>query len=245
MSVDRRYRNFLSFSITNAEPDAHKCFNTLMSSDSLQSEINVDDDITLLRRDAEVDLDDENVASIFLKYRHQLERMIEFRIDQRIRSRIDSHDILQESFLEIKNRYREFIVNPGVSFFVWIRKITYQVLIDSQRRHFRQKRGVQNEVQLANVGNDMSDASQLMARELIGQLTSPSEAAIKAEELERMHAALESMNETDREILALRHFEQLSNADVAQIIGIKPAAASNRYIRAITKLGEIMERFER
>ena len=84
-----------------------------------------------------------------------------------------------------------------------------------------------------------------MARELIGQLTSPSEAAIKAEELERMHAALESMNETDREILALRHFEQLSNADVAQIIGIKPAAASNRYIRAITKLGEIMERFER
>ena len=60
-----------------------------------------------------------------------------------------------------------------------------------------------------------------------------------------MHAALESMNETDREILALRHFEQLSNADVAQIIGIKPAAASNRYIRAITKLGEIMERFER
>lgn len=216
-----------------------------MSSDSLQSEINVDDDITLLRRDAEVDLDDENVASIFLKYRHQLERMIEFRIDQRIRSRIDAHDILQESFLEIKNRYREFIVNPGVSFFVWIRKITYQVLIDSQRRHFRQKRGVQNEVQLANVGNDMSDASQLMARELIGQLTSPSEAAIKAEELERMHAALESMNETDREILALRHFEQLSNADVAQIIGIKPAAASNRYIRAITKLGEIMERFER
>ena len=216
-----------------------------MSSDSLQSEINVDDDITLLRRDAEVDLDDENVASIFLKYRHQLERMIEFRIDQRIRSRIDAHDILQESFLEIKNRYREFIVNPGVSFFVWIRKITYQVLIDSQRRHFRQKRGVQNEVQLANIGNDMSDASQLMARELIGQLTSPSEAAIKAEELERMHAALESMNETDREILALRHFEQLSNADVAQIIGIKPAAASNRYIRAITKLGEIMERFER
>lgn len=216
-----------------------------MSSDSLQSEINVDDDITLLRRDAEVDLDDENVASIFLKYRHQLERMIEFRIDQRIRSRIDAHDVLQESFLEIKNRYREFIVNPGVSFFVWIRKITYQVLIDSQRRHFRQKRGVQNEVQLANVGNDMSDASQLMARELIGQLTSPSEAAIKAEELERMHAALESMNETDREILALRHFEQLSNADVAQIIGIKPAAASNRYIRAITKLGEIMERFER
>lgn len=220
-----------------------------MSSDSIQSETdhdepNVDDEILLLRRDAEIDLDDENVAAIFLKYRSQLERMIEFRMDPRIRSRIDAHDVLQESFLEIKNRYRDFIVNPGVSLFVWIRKITYQVLIDSQRRHFRQKRGVQNEVPMGRVGNDMSDASQLMARELIGQLTSPSQAAIKAEELEQMHAALESMNETDREILALRHFEQLSNADVAQIIGIKPAAASNRYIRAVTKLGEIMERFE-
>ena len=110
-----------------------------MSSDSLQSEIDVDDDISLLRRDAEVDLDDETVASIFLKYRHQLERMIEFRIDQRIRSRIDANDVLQESFLEIKNRYREFIVNPGVSFFVWIRKITYQVLIDSQAPPFSTK----------------------------------------------------------------------------------------------------------
>lgn len=220
-----------------------------MSSDNLQSETdhdepNVDDEILLLRRDADVDLDDENVATIFLKYRSQLERMIEFRMDPRIRSRIDAHDVLQESFLEIKNRYRDFIVNPGVSLFVWIRKITYQVLIDSQRRHFRQKRGVQNEIPMGQFVGDISDASQLMARELIGQLTSPSQAAIKAEELEQMHAALESMNETDREILALRHFEQLSNADVAQIIGIKPAAASNRYVRAVTKLGEIMERFE-
>lgn len=206
---------------------------------------NVDQDIILLRQSIEQDEGDSRIAEIFSRFRHQLERVVDFRMDPRIRPRVDSNDVLQEAFLDIKSRYREFVRAPGVSLFVWFRQVTLQVLIEFQRRHFRQKRDVQKEIRLNLPAIDQSDASQMMARELAGQLTSPSQAAIKAEELERLQQALESMNETDREILALRHFEQLSNSEVAEIIGIKPAAASNRYVRAIAKLGEIMERLEK
>ena len=184
------------------------------------------------------------IANVFLRFRPQLLRIVEFRMDARIRSRVDANDILQETFLNVKQRYRNFIEEPGVSLFVWIRQLTLQVLIEFQRRHFRQKRDVQKEVRISPTV-DQSDTSQLIARELAAQLTSPSQVAIRAEELEQLNRALESMNETDREILALRHYEQLSNQEVAEIIGIKPTAASNRYVRAITKLGEVMESFEK
>lgn len=211
----------------------------------MQTNSNVDDDIQFLRSLHGAELQDEGIGKVFAKFKPQLERVIEFRMDPRIRARVDAHDVIQETFLDVKSRYRSFIEEPAVSLFVWFRQLTLQVLIEFQRRHFRQKRNVQKEVRLNLPNVDQSDTSQLIARELVGQLTSPSQAAIKAEELEQLNKALETLGETDREILALRHFEQLSNAEVAEIIGIKPAAASNRYVRAITKLGEIMERLER
>lgn len=226
-----------------------------MSSEQAQFNSNVDEDILYLRAMLEESPDrdqseedensDEGIGKVFSKFKPQLERVVEFRMDPRIRARVDANDVLQETFIDVKSRYREFIEEPAVSLFVWMRQLTLQVLIEFQRRHFRQKRNVQKEVRISLQNPDQSDTSQLIARELVGQLTSPSQAAIKAEELEQLNEALETMSETDREILALRHFEQLSNAEVAEIIGIKPAAASNRYVRAITKLGEIMERLER
>lgn len=215
-----------------------------MSSEQAQTNQNVDEDILFLRN-LDTDDRDEAIGVVFSRFKPQLERIIDFRMDTRVRSRVDANDILQETFLDIKARYREFISDPPVSLFVWFRQITLQVLIEFQRRHFRQKRSVQKEVRINIPAADQSDTSQLIARELVGQLTSPSQAAIRAEELEQLREALDSMSDTDREILALRHFEQLSNSEVAEIIGIKPAAASNRYVRAITKLGEIMERLGR
>lgn len=209
------------------------------------SERNVDEDILYLRDCLADNHEDEGIASVFSRFKPQLERVVDFRMDSRIRARVDANDVLQEAFLDVKNRYAEFVKSPTVSLFVWFRQLTLQVLIEFQRRHFRQKRTVQKEIRIHAANVDQSDTSQLIARELVGQLTSPSQAAIKAEELDKLNHALETMSETDREILALRHFEQLSNSEVAEIIGIKPAAASNRYVRAITKLGEIMERLER
>jgi len=180
------------------------------------------------------------LAALFSEYRERLERLIEFRLDQRLRSRVDPADVLQEAYLEISRRYPEFVSNGNVAFFVWVRQMTLQTLIDVQRRHFGQKRTPQQEIKLhTNLSGTTSDS---IAQVISAQLTSPSGVAIRAEETAKLHAALASMDEMDREVLALRHFEHLGNAEVAQALGLSVSAASNRYVRAMTRLGEIMQR---
>jgi RNA polymerase sigma-70 factor (subfamily 1) len=181
------------------------------------------------------------LASLFSTYSVRLERIVSFRLDPRIRGRIDAADILQEAFLEASDRLQSFLESTDISFFVWLRQQTLQTLIDVHRRQFRQKRDVNREIRFASTGP--SDGTSLsIAQFLIGQLTSPSEVIANAEEMQWLQDALNAMNEVDREILALRHFEQLGNNQVAEILGLSPTAASNRYLRAAARLSEIMQR---
>ena len=181
------------------------------------------------------------LASIFSTYQDRLERIVSFRLDPRIRGRIDAADVLQEAFLEVSLRLQSFLDSTDVSFFVWLRQQTLQTLIDVHRRQFRQKRDVNREIRFASTGT--SDGTSLsIAQFLIDQLTSPSQLAVNAEEMQWLQETLNSMNEVDREVLALRHFEQLGNNQVAEILGLTPTAASNRYLRAAARLSEIMTR---
>ena len=181
------------------------------------------------------------LASLFSNYRDRLERIVGFRLDPRIRGRIDAADILQEVWLEVAGRLQSFLDAADVSFFVWLRQQTLQTLVDVHRRHFRQKRDVNREIRFSSTGT--SDGTSLsIAQFLIDQLTSPSQVIANAEEMQWLQEALNSMNEVDREVLALRHFEQIGNAQVAEILGLTPTAASNRYLRAAARLSEIMQR---
>ena len=181
------------------------------------------------------------LAELFSQHRDRLERLVEFRLDPRLRSRVDPADVLQESYIEIARRYRDFLDDAKVSFYVWARQITLQILIDIQRRHFGQKRTPQQEVKFNRGTNESTSGS--IAQVLRSQMTSPSGVAIRAEEIQQLNLALESMDEMDREVLALRHFEHLGNSEVAEALGLSVTAASNRYVRAMARLGEIMNRF--
>lgn len=181
----------------------------------------------------------EAVAELFSQYREQLEHMIGFRMDSRLRGRIDPADVLQEAYLQVAQRVNSYIESPAVSFYVWMRQITYQTLIDQHRLHFRTKRGLGQEVRRRR---EHSGTTYSIAGMLIGANTTPGRAAEREEEKEHLHVALESMEEVDREVLALRHFEALPNKQVAEILGISITAASNRYVRAMTRLGEIMQK---
>lgn len=180
------------------------------------------------------------LASLLSKHRDVLLRIISFRIEPALRSRVDPDDILQEAYIEIARRIDEYVEGVPVSFFVWIRQRTIQTLIDIHRAHFRDKRDAMRDVPLA-VPNYGQTTSLSMARYLADNMTSPSQAAVKSEQSNQLHQALEAMNETDREILAMRHFEHLSNLQVAEVLGITPTAASNRYVRAAAKLSEILK----
>ena len=182
-------------------------------------------------------------AAFFAEFsfaRPKLERIVEFRMHPNLRSRLDPSDVLQEAYLQMSKRIEETTQEMMVSLFVWMRQKTIQTLIDLQRSHFRDKRDVMKEKRdLAFENGHTSSLS--IAHYLIDDVTSPSVAAVRSEDLEQLHQALDSMNEIDREVLAMRHFEQLTNAEVAEALELTPTAASNRYIRAVTRLGEIMK----
>lgn len=192
-------------------------------------------ELTQLRQDGQ-----EALARLFSKYRDRLERMVQFRMDARLSGRVDPDDILQEAYLEIDRRLQDYLDQPTVPLFVWMRQITWQTLIDTHRRHMVAKvRNVNQEVSRMP-GGGLTSAS--LAAQLIGHLTSPSQAAIREERLQRVRQALDEMDEIDREVLALRHFEQLTNNEVADVLGLQKAAASNRYVRALGRLKQTLDR---
>ncbi|MDA0808748.1 MAG: sigma-70 family RNA polymerase sigma factor [Planctomycetota bacterium] len=183
--------------------------------------------------------DADAIAEVFSRHRDKLQRMVRFRLDRRLYGRVDTADVLQDVWLETSRRIDDYTSNPAVPFFVWVRQIAYQTIIDLHRRHLgAQKRNASQEVSIAKSN---CDTSVSIAAQLAGNLTSPSNVAMRGERLARLREALDSMDEIDREVLALRHFEELSNNEVAEILGIQKTAASNRYVRALKRLKQVLE----
>ncbi len=185
--------------------------------------------------------EDRVLGELFDFYRERLWRMVRFRIDPRIVGRLDPDDILQEAFIDAHKRIDAWRIDPSRSFFIWLRLIVGQTLSDVHRRHIgAQKRSAGQEVSLIRDAGPLASSASLSA-ELLGQLTSPSQAAMRAERRTRLEELLESMEPIDREVLTLRHFEELTNGEVAELLGLKPAAASNRYMRALVRLRSVLE----
>lgn len=179
---------------------------------------------------------EEAVAVLFGRYREKLLRMIAFRLDSRVIGKVDGDDILQDAFVETSRRIQGYLDQPSVPFFVWLRQITRQVLIDTHRRYLGAKmRDVNQEVGLFHGGSANTSSSGLAAQ-LVDSLTSPSQFAVREEMVAELRETLDELDEIDREVLVLRHLEELSNNEVAEILGIDKYAASKRYLRALERL---------
>jgi RNA polymerase sigma-70 factor (ECF subfamily) len=166
--------------------------------------------------------------------------MIHFRLDHRLHGRIDADDVLQEAYLNACTRIEHFVQDAARSSFVWLRLIVSQTMVDIHRRHLgSQMRDARREVSIHG-GWDSASTSFCLSFHLLGHLTSPSDAALRAELSEQLDRALASMSDIDREVLALRHFEELSNSETAQVLGLTEQAASIRYIRALGRLKNIL-----
>src|SRR6516225_5067082 len=184
--------------------------------------------------------DQEALAQVFARYRDRLRQMVRLRLDRRLQGRLDPSDVLQEAYLDFARRLPEYAANPALPFFLWLRLLTGQRLMDLHRMHLGAKmRDAQQEVSLYR-GALPQASSVSLAAQLLGRLTSASQAAIRAETQIRVQEALNSMDPMDREVLALRHFEMLTNDETAQVLGIKKSAASNRYVRALKRLKDIL-----
>ena len=184
--------------------------------------------------------DHDALAELFSQHRDRLWRMVSFRLDPRLHGRVDADDILQESWLAAVQRIDHFLADASRSIFVWFRLITCQTLIDVHRRHLgTKKRNAALDFSIDRGWTSQSTSSALSFH-LTGHLTSPSQAALREEMSQQLQDSLASMNDIDREVLALRHFEQLSNRETAQILGISDQAASDRYMRALARLRNVL-----
>src|SRR5947209_16108872 len=167
----------------------------------------------LIRRAGEGDT--TGLDGLLERYRPRLRRMIKLRLDRRLQGRVDPSDVIQEAYLEVSRKLAEYLGDPSMPFFLWLRLVTGQKLALVHRQHLGvQARDAGREVSLHR-GALPEATSAALAAQLIGKLTSPSQAAVKAELKIRLQEALNSMDALDREVLTLRHFEHLTNAETA------------------------------
>jgi RNA polymerase sigma-70 factor (ECF subfamily) len=161
-------------------------------------------------------------------------------MDSRVKGRLDAADVIQDAYVDATLRFAEFARENKMPFFVWLRFITLQKLFELHRRHLgAQARDAGREISLY-IGPCPEATSAVLAAQLLGRQTTPSQAAIRAETKLCLEEALNLMEPIDRETLALRHFEQLTNTETARVLGISESAASNRYVRAIKRLKQVL-----
>jgi RNA polymerase sigma-70 factor, ECF subfamily len=184
--------------------------------------------------------DPQALAELFSRESERLWRVVQFRLAEPLRGRLGPDDVLQEAFLAASQRLKHYANSPATSPFIWLRMILNQTLIDLHRQHLgAQRRDAVREVSLDGAPYAQATSASV-AIQLIGQFTSPSGAAARADMLTLVQAAIEQMDPIDREVLALRHFEELTNSEVAEALGIEQKAASIRYIRALRRLKQIL-----
>jgi RNA polymerase sigma-70 factor (ECF subfamily) len=184
--------------------------------------------------------DPDALNTLFARHRSRLRRMVELRLDRRLQGRIDASDVIQEAYLDVAQRMHEYLKSQRLPLFLWLRLVVGERLLKLHRHHLgAQMRDAGREVSLY-CGAAPGASSAALAAQLLGKQTSPTQAAVRAERLLRLEEALNALDPLDREILSLRHFEELSRAEAAQVLGIEEAAAAKRYIRALKRLKDAL-----
>ena len=180
--------------------------------------------------------DKEALNALFARHRARLRRMVDLRLDRRLQARIDASDVIQEAYVEVVTRLDEYLSAPSYPLFLWLRLIVGERLLKLHRRHLgTQMRDAGLEVSIYR-GALPEASSAALAAQLLGKHTSPTHAAVRAERMIRLQEALNAIEAMDREVLSLRHFEELSPAETALSLGIEESAAAKRYIRALKRL---------
>ena len=188
--------------------------------------------------------DAESLGQLMNEHFEKLSRIVGFRMDRRLQGRLDASDVVQETFVEATRRFEYYCQNKKAPFFMWLRFLALQKLAEIHRHHLGTKiRDQRREVSIFK--KSQADATSAnIAAALVGEQTSPSEAFSRNQAISKMATALTKMDPVDQEVVALRHFEQLSNVEVALTLGLTTSAASKRFLRAIKRLKAIVAEYD-
>jgi RNA polymerase sigma-70 factor (ECF subfamily) len=184
--------------------------------------------------------DAEAWGALLTEHEERLRRMVVFRLDRRLQGRLDASDIVQEAYLEAAAHREDYFRHAALSLFLWLRGIVSNKLLEIHRHHLgTHKRDAARDVAL-NPHKAPDATSGALLDQLSGHATGPGTAAARSEVKVRLRAVLDNMDAIDREVLALRHFEQLTNGEAAAVLGIAERAAAKRYLRALKRLKDIL-----
>ena len=188
--------------------------------------------------------DADAINRLLEKHRAPIRRLVELRLDRRVRRRVDVSDVVQDVMVEANGRLDKYLQNPAMAFHLWLRQIAWDRIIDTYRRHrVSAKRNMDREQPLA-VAAGPDQSTMELAIQLSDPGLTPFAAAAQREIAVKVEAAIERLTDSDREIILMRHYEHLSNLEIAEALGVNPPAASMRYLRALRKLRELLEQDE-
>jgi RNA polymerase sigma-70 factor (ECF subfamily) len=180
-------------------------------------------------------------GKLLTEHHDRLCRMVEFRLDRRLRGRVDASDVVQEAYLQAATHRSDYFRDPLLPLFLWLRGVVANKLLEVHRHHLgSQMRDAAREISGCAPAAAPDATSAALIDQLTGGATGPGTAAGRSEVRLRLREALKAMDAMDREVLALRHFEQLTNGEAAQVLGIQERAAAKRYVRALQRLKEIL-----
>jgi RNA polymerase sigma-70 factor (ECF subfamily) len=185
--------------------------------------------------------DVDAVNRLLERHRAPIRRLVELRLDRKVQRRVDVSDVVQDVMVEANGRLGKYLEDPAMAFHLWLRQIAWDRIIDTYRRHrVSAKRNMDREQPIAT-----SAAPDRSTMELAVQLSdpalTPAAAAEQREIAGKVEAAIERLNDRDREIIVMRHYEHLSNLEIAEVLQVNPPAASMRYLRALRKLRDLLE----
>jgi len=185
--------------------------------------------------------DADAINRLLEKHRNAVRRMVELRLDRKVQRRVDVSDVVQDVMIEASGRLDKYLADPSMAFHLWLRQIAWDRIIDTYRRHrVSAKRNMDREQPMVtSAGPDQSTLE--LAVQLCDPALTPAAAATQREIAARVEASIEKMNDQDREIILMRHYEHLSNLEIAEVLGLNPPAASMRYLRAVRRLREMLQ----
>lgn len=185
--------------------------------------------------------DGDAVNRLLERHRDAIRRLVQMRLDARIQRRVDVSDVVQEVFVEANRRLQDYLAHPQMAFHLWLRQIAKDRIIDAHRRHRGSaKRSVDREQPMA-VPSGMDRSSIELAAQIVDPELTPAAVATQNEMARRVEAALAQLSDQDAEIIIMRHYEHLTNQEIAEALELTEPAASMRYLRAVRRLREMLQ----
>jgi RNA polymerase sigma-70 factor (ECF subfamily) len=174
------------------------------------------------------------------RHRSRLRQMVSLRLDPRLAARVDPSDVVQEALAATYPRLDDYLRDPPLPFYPWLRQFAWDCLWQLHRRHVAARRRSVAREQAWQPGLSSESVVQLSQR-LLARGSSPSNHLIRQALRDRLQAALARLSPNDREILVMRNLEQMPAAEIAAVLGIKEGTVRVRHLRALERLRTLLD----